>query len=95
MRHGRLSIGVNESSIHALLPALATYRRKYPEYSRADSPSVLAGCARRKCLNYRLDLGVVTFRPLDPNLVAVEFLRDELVLVVPPKHRLAKRQAVG
>src|ERR1700681_2025779 len=27
---GELSLGVNESSIHALLPALARYRRLYP-----------------------------------------------------------------
>lgn len=94
LRHGRLSIGVNESSIHALLPALATYRRKYPnihvQIHRAFSRDVPT-----EVLNYRLDLGVVTFRPLDPNLVAAEFLRDELVLVVPPKHRLAKRRQVG
>ncbi len=94
LRHGRLSIGVNESSIHALLLALATYRRKYPnihvQIHRAFSRDVPT-----EVLNYRLDLGVVTFRPLDPNLVAVEFLRDELVLVVPPKHRLAKRRQVG
>jgi len=93
LRHGRLSIGVNESSIHALLPALATYRRKYPnihvQIHRAFSRDVPT-----EVLNYRLDLGVVTFRPLDPNLVAAEFLRDELVLVVPPKHRLAKRRQV-
>lgn len=94
LRHGRLSIGVNESSIHALLPALATYRRKYPnihvQIHRAFSRDVPT-----EVLNYRLDLGVVTFRPLDPNLVASQFLRDELVLVVPPKHRLAKRRQVA
>jgi DNA-binding transcriptional LysR family regulator len=94
LRHGRLSIGVNESSIHALLPALSTYRRKYPnihvQIHRAFSRDVPT-----EVLNYRLDLGVVTFRPLDPNLAATEFLRDELVLVVPPKHRLAKRREVG
>ena len=31
LRRGRLSLGVNESSIHALLPALARFRRKYPK----------------------------------------------------------------
>src|SRR5689334_24851375 len=28
---GELSLGVNESSIHALLPALARYRQLYPQ----------------------------------------------------------------
>ena len=29
-RRGELSLGVNESSIHALLPVLARYRQLYP-----------------------------------------------------------------
>src|SRR5487761_599139 len=31
LRRGRPSLGVNESSIHALLPALARFRRKFPK----------------------------------------------------------------
>src|ERR1700681_2369645 len=30
-RRGELSLGVNESSIHALLPVLARYRQVYPD----------------------------------------------------------------
>src|SRR5438874_1394649 len=59
---GELSLGVNESSIHALLPALARYRRLHPDVRLAvrrtfsrDIPSEL--------LNYRLDLGVASFVP--------------------------------
>src|SRR5690349_6820330 len=53
---GELSLGVNESSIHALLPVLARYRQIYPQVHLAvrrtfsrDIPTEL--------LNYRLDLG--------------------------------------
>ena len=94
LRQGELSIGVNESSIHALLPVLSEYRRKYPKihvrFHRVFSREI-----PNEILNYRLDFGVVTYRPLDPNLVAIEFLRDELTLVVPPKHALAKRREVS
>jgi DNA-binding transcriptional LysR family regulator len=94
LRQGELSIGANESSIHALLPALAEYRQRYPKihvrFHRVFSREIPA-----EILNYRLDFGVVTYRPLDPNLVAVEFMRDELAFVVPPKHRLAKRRTVS
>ncbi len=94
VRQGELSIGANESSIHALLPALAEYRRRYPKihvrFHRVFSREIPA-----EILNYRLDFGVVTYRPLDPNLVAVEFLRDDLTFVVPPGHRLAKRRKVS
>ncbi len=90
---GELRLGVNESAIHALLPALARYRKLHPgvklvmhrTFSR-DIP--------QEVLNYRLDLGAVSYVPEDPKLVAVEILQDELTFVVPPKHRLARRRSV-
>jgi len=45
-------------------------------------------------LNYRLDLGAISFVPRDPQLQAAEILKDELTLVVPPKHVLAKKREV-
>ena len=82
---GELALGVNESSIHALLPALARYRKLYPDVHLAvrrtfsrDIPSEL--------LNYRLDLGVVSFVPQEEALVAVKIFRDELTFTVSPRH---------
>src|SRR5579862_4585657 len=87
---GELSLGVNESSIHALLPALARYRKRYPDVRLAvrrtfsrDIPSEL--------LNHRLDLGIVSFVPQEQQLASVKIFRDELAFVVSPRHRLAKR----
>lgn len=93
LERGELSLGVNESSIHALLPALAEFRklhsnvqiRVHRTYSR-DIP--------HEVLNYRLDLGAVSFVPRETQLVATEIFRDELSFVVPPRHRLAKRASV-
>jgi DNA-binding transcriptional LysR family regulator len=45
-------------------------------------------------LNYRLDLGAVSFVPRDAQLLATEILKDELTLVVHPKHILAKKREV-
>ncbi len=45
-------------------------------------------------LNHRLDLGVVSFVPQEPQLAAVKIFRDELAFVVSPRHRLAKRGRV-
>src|SRR5262249_47503016 len=45
-------------------------------------------------LNYRLDVGAVSFIPRDPQLQATEILKDELTLVAPVKHPLAKRREV-
>jgi DNA-binding transcriptional LysR family regulator len=87
---GELILGVNESSIHALLPVLARYRQMFPQVHLAvrrtfsrDIPTEL--------LNYRLDLGVASFVPQEPQLAAAKIFRDELALVVSPRHRLAKR----
>ncbi len=89
LRRGRLSLGVNESSIHALLPALGRYRKLYPEI-RVAIHRVFSRDVPGELLNYRLDLGVVSFRPVDPNLASTEIFRDELTFVVHPRHRLAK-----
>jgi DNA-binding transcriptional LysR family regulator len=45
-------------------------------------------------VNYRLDLGAVSFVPRDAQLQTTEILKDELTLVVPLKHWLAKRKEV-
>jgi DNA-binding transcriptional LysR family regulator len=94
LRRGRLSLGVNESSIHALLPVLARFRRKYPKIDIAIH-RVYSRDIPREILNYRLDMGVASYRPPDDALTALEFLSDDLVLVVPPKHRLARHRSVS
>ena len=45
-------------------------------------------------LNYRLDVGAVSYVPQEPQLQATEILKDELTLVVHPKHVLAKKREV-
>jgi DNA-binding transcriptional LysR family regulator len=93
LSRGRLSLGVNESSIHALLPVFARYRKLHPDikisvlrtFSR-DIPSDL--------LNYKLDLGVISYIPREVKLVALPFFHDRLTLVVNPSHRLARRKVV-
>jgi DNA-binding transcriptional LysR family regulator len=90
---GQLSLGANESAIHALLPFLARFHQAYPGV-RIAVQRVFSRDIPREILNYRLDLGAVSYVPQDPKLQAVEILRDELTLVVPPNHRLAKKKEV-
>jgi DNA-binding transcriptional LysR family regulator len=90
---GELTLGVNESSIHALLPALARYRKLYPGV-KLVMHRTLSRDIPQEILNYRLDLGTVSYVPQDPKLTAVEITRDELTFVVPPEHRLAHRRSV-
>ncbi len=93
LRRGHLSLGVNESSIHALLPALARLRQLHPELHIAVHRTFSRDIPR-EVLNYRLDLGAITFVPQEEQLSAVEIFRDELTLVVYPGHSLAERRSV-
>jgi len=90
---GELSLGVNESSIHALLPALGKFRQQHPGV-QIRVHRMFSRDIPHEVLNYRLDLGAISFVPRDPQLQATEILKDELTLVVPPKHPLAKRREV-
>ncbi len=90
---GQLAIGVNESSIHALLPTLDRYRRLHPKI-HISVHRVFSRDVPREVLNHHLDIGVISYLPEERELAAVEFRRDSLVLVVWPGHRLAKKKEV-
>jgi DNA-binding transcriptional LysR family regulator len=93
LERGHVSVGVNESSIHALLPALDRFRRLRPgiliRVHRVFSRDV-----PREVLNHHLDVGVISYLPESSELAATEFHRDALTLVVWPGHRLARRREV-
>jgi DNA-binding transcriptional LysR family regulator len=93
LKRGELSLGVNESSIHALLPALAAFRDSHPGV-QVRLHRMFSRDIPHEVVNYRLDLGAVSFVPRDGQLQATEILKDELTLVVPPKHPLARRKEV-
>jgi DNA-binding transcriptional LysR family regulator len=90
---GQVSLGVNESSIHALLPALARYRQIHSGI-HVMVHRVFSRDVPREVMNHHLDIGVISYLPEERDLEAVECYRDSLVLVVWPGHRLAKRREV-
>lgn len=94
MFRGRLTIGANEStSLYLLPPLLMEYRKRFPqikiEVFRNISEKIPLEVSERN-----LDFGFLSYDPMHPNLQSLEIHRDELVLVVPPKHRLAKQNQV-
>jgi DNA-binding transcriptional LysR family regulator len=93
LNRGELSLGVNESSIHALLPALGRFRTLHPGI-QIRVHRMFSRDIPHEVLNYRLDVGAISFVPREPLLQATEILKDELTLVVPPKHPLSKRKEV-
>jgi len=93
LERGQVSLGVNESSIHALLPSLDRYRHLHPGV-QVRVHRVFSREVPRELLNHQLDIGVISYVPEERELAAAEFYRDALVLVVWPGHRLAKRREV-
>jgi DNA-binding transcriptional LysR family regulator len=93
LERGQISLGVNESSIHALLPALDRYRQRHPGI-RIRVHRVFSREVPREVMNHHLDIGVISYLPEERELEAVRFRRDSLVMVVWPGHALAKRHEV-
>src|SRR5580692_12041759 len=93
MERGQVSLGVNESSIHALLPPLERFRAKHPGI-HIRVHRVFSRMIPRELLNHQLDIGVISYLPEERELTAAEFYSDALVLVVWPGHHLAKRKEV-
>jgi DNA-binding transcriptional LysR family regulator len=93
LERGQVSVGVNESAIHALLPALKRYRELHSGI-HIKVHRVFSRDVPREVMNHHLDIGVISYLPEERELDAVEFHRDSLVLIVWPGHRLAKRREV-
>ena len=67
LERGQVEIGANESSIHALLPALDRYRRVHPGI-HIRVHRVFSRDIPRELLNYHLDLGVISYIPEEREL---------------------------
>jgi DNA-binding transcriptional LysR family regulator len=86
---GSLSIAANEYTCLYLLPLLDAFRRKYPGLKVAVHRA-LASRIADEILQHSVELGVVSFKPDDPQVKSIVVYRDELVCIVGPQHALAK-----
>jgi len=93
LRRGRVLIGANEAAIHTLLPLMARFRQKVPDIA-VDVRRVPARQIAVEVQQGSLDFGALTFRPAEEGLLEVVVGSDELVLLMPPLHPLAKRRQV-
>jgi len=93
LRRGRVLIGANEAAVHTLLPLIARFRETHPDVV-LDVRRVPARQIAVEVQQGSLDFGALTFHPSEQGLLAVPIGTDELVLLVSPAHRLAKRRQV-
>src|SRR5207244_8649258 len=93
LRRGRVLIGANEAAVHTLLPLVARFRQRFPDIA-IDVRRVPARQIAVEVQQGSLDFGALTFHPAEEGLLEVAVGSDELVLLMPPSHALAKRRQV-
>jgi len=93
LRRGRVLLGANEASVHALLPLIQLFRAAHP-LVHIDVRRVPARQIGAEVAQGSLDFGVLTFQPAEPRLGAIVLGQDELVMLVHPAHALAQVEEV-
>jgi DNA-binding transcriptional LysR family regulator len=92
---GQVSLGIIGTTARWLMPPLLTaMAERHPKVriltleanTTALLPQLVAGS---------LDLGVVNLPAIDPEVVVEPLFEEELILVVPPDHALARARRVG
>ena len=94
LHRGRLNLAANEYTCLYLLPLLDEFRRQNPRIKVAVQRSLSSRVAD-EVLSHSVELGVVSFRPEDPQVRSIVAYRDELTFVVNPKHALAKAKSLS
>jgi DNA-binding transcriptional LysR family regulator len=90
---GRLTIGANESTTLYLLRHIERYRELYPKV-KVQIRRSLSSKIPNELLDGNLELGVISYDPLDVRLRTKVLYTDALAFVVSPDHRLAHRKTV-
>ncbi len=94
LHRGRLNVAANEYTCLYLLPLLDEYRRQNPRIKIAVQRA-LASRIPDEILMHAVEIGVLSFKPDDPQLQSIVVYRDQLSLVVNPRHPLARAQEVS
>jgi len=90
---GEIVVGANEGTcLHVLPEVFAEFKRQYPDVNisinRSDYAKIL-----ESVIDNSVDFGVVSLPVNDPRLTVVLIHRDELVIIAPSKHPLAKMKS--
>ena len=90
---GEIVVGANEGTcLHILPEVFASFKKQYPDVSinikRADYAKVM-----ESVIDNSVDFGVVSLPVTDVRLTVVPIHRDELVVITPPHHPLARQKS--
>jgi len=92
---GEIVVGANEGTcLHILPEVFAEFKKQYPTVAvnikRADYARIL-----ENVIDNSVDFGVVSLPVTDNRLTVVLIHRDELVIIAPPHHLLAKLKSAS
>jgi len=87
---GEIIVGANEGTcLHILPEVFAEFKKQYPDVAvnikRSDYAKIL-----ESVIDNSVDFGFVSLPVADPRLTVVLIHRDELVVIAPPQHPVAK-----
>lgn len=91
---GRLTIGANESSSLYLMQHIQRYRHEFPRI-RVEVRRSLSSRIPAMLMDGDLELGVVSFDPMDDRIESTVIYTDHVALVVSPEHKLAQHESVS
>ncbi len=94
LKAGKVTISANEHTVFYLLPVIAKFRALHPEI-KVEVHRGVASRIPEQITAREVELGVISFEPDDASLDSIAVTTDELVLIVPPSHRLAKTREVS
>jgi DNA-binding transcriptional LysR family regulator len=94
LERGKVTIGANESTALYLLPVLKCFRERHPRVQVAVRRS-LSREIPSTLLRYEMDLGVLSYDPQNHDLESAVVSVDELCLIVPRNHPLARSKGIS
>jgi DNA-binding transcriptional LysR family regulator len=94
LKKGRVRVGANESTTLYLLPELIlTFRERHPDV-KVEIYRHVSSHLPRELLDRNVDFALMASEPEDRDIEAFPVLKDELALIMSPKHQLATRTSV-
>ena len=94
LQRGKLAIAANEFTALYLLRVLTEFRRLHPMI-RIMVQRSLGSHIPDDVIAHNSEIGVLTYDQQEPQLRSTVVYQDELILVVPPQHPLAKEVQVS
>jgi DNA-binding transcriptional LysR family regulator len=94
LHRGKLSLSANEYTVMGLLPLIPVFRARHP-HIKIEVKRSLASRIPSEILERHVEMGVVSFKPTDQSIRSVPITADELALIVPSSHPLARKHVVS